>query len=197
VAESIPIVPASLPIYLSATKQTDAQVLEKLQQLIQQEGTTTIDTELYTQSSNTLQVTSKEKLIAPFLGSHKDATADATASVGVQYIYHPTSSILHSKDSMHLLQVSLAKRLVNSLEGASGAEEVKEARENAIDVKRENSDFLRRVGKTGNLGPMAYHGRHDSSLLMTRSIGDRMGPRGCLAVADVTAVTIGAEEHAR
>ena len=50
----------------------------------------------------------------------------------------------------------------------------------------------------GPKGPEAYYPRtSNTSLLMTRSIGDKNGPRGCLARADITAVSVHATQHAR
>ena len=52
--------------------------------------------------------------------------------------------------------------------------------------------------RDGASGPEAYFPRFsNNSLLMTRSIGDKNGPRGCLARADITAVTVHATQHAR
>ena len=50
----------------------------------------------------------------------------------------------------------------------------------------------------GPRGPEAYYPRFsNTSLMMTRSIGDKNGPRGCLPRADITAVTVHATQHAR
>jgi len=46
-------------------------------------------------------------------------------------------------------------------------------------------------------GPLAFFGSLTHSLLMTRSIGDRLGPRGCIALPDITVHTIPASKHAR
>jgi hypothetical protein len=48
----------------------------------------------------------------------------------------------------------------------------------AITLTRQNSMISHRVSESGNRGRLAYHGRYQSSLLMTRSIGDKLGPRG-------------------
>lgn len=63
---------------------------------------------------------------------------------------------------------------------------------------RQDSVLMHRTSANGLIkGPMAYFGRFKSSLLMTRSIGDKFGPRGCLPLADITAVTVGSHEHTR
>lgn len=50
---------------------------------------------------------------------------------------------------------------------------------------------------SGQTGPEAIFSRYNMSILMTRSMGDRFGPRCCIAEPDITAVTIGATEYAR
>lgn len=47
------------------------------------------------------------------------------------------------------------------------------------------------------VGPLAFFGAFSHSLLMTRSIGDRLGPRGCIALPDITVHTIPSHKHAR
>lgn len=46
-------------------------------------------------------------------------------------------------------------------------------------------------------GPLAYFGRYHRSLLMTRSLGDHLGPRGCIALCELTAITLPVDRHAR
>lgn len=46
-------------------------------------------------------------------------------------------------------------------------------------------------------GPLAICSRYNISLTMTRSIGDRYGPRCCVATPDISAVTIPHDQHAR
>eukprot|EP00607_Mallomonas_marina_P007995 CAMPEP_0182417266 /NCGR_PEP_ID=MMETSP1167-20130531/1693_1 /TAXON_ID=2988 /ORGANISM="Mallomonas Sp, Strain CCMP3275" /LENGTH=416 /DNA_ID=CAMNT_0024590685 /DNA_START=49 /DNA_END=1296 /DNA_ORIENTATION=- len=58
------------------------------------------------------------------------------------------------------------------------------------------TSFIERRGKH-KTGPLAVFGRYGVSLCMTRSIGDRYGPRSCIAVPDISAVTIPAGHHAR
>eukprot|EP01036_Dinobryon_divergens_P028474 gene28474-37424_t len=60
------------------------------------------------------------------------------------------------------------------------------------------SSFIheRRIGEI--IGPPAFFaGDGQTSLLMTRSIGDRKGPRGCIAQPDLTCLTVNATQHAR
>jgi len=47
------------------------------------------------------------------------------------------------------------------------------------------------------IGPWAVFGRYGTSLAMTRSFGDKYGPRSCVAVPDISATTIPAGKHAR
>ena len=47
------------------------------------------------------------------------------------------------------------------------------------------------------VGPEAVFGRYNMSINMTRSIGDRWGPRSVVAVPDVTAITIPRDQFAR
>lgn len=47
------------------------------------------------------------------------------------------------------------------------------------------------------VGPYAVFGRYGTSLTMTRSIGDKYGPRSCVAVPDISATTIPAGKHVR
>ena len=47
------------------------------------------------------------------------------------------------------------------------------------------------------VGPLAFFGSSSQSLLMTRSIGDRLGPRGCIALPDITVHSIPSNKHAR
>mmetsp|Transcript_1998 Transcript_1998/g.2079 ORF Transcript_1998/g.2079 Transcript_1998/m.2079 type:complete len:389 (-) Transcript_1998:494-1660(-) len=61
---------------------------------------------------------------------------------------------------------------------------------------KHNESFIERRGRD-HQGPLAVHGRNGISLTMTRSIGDKYGPRSCVWVPDVSAVTIPANQHAR
>eukprot|EP01036_Dinobryon_divergens_P036168 gene36168-47025_t len=75
-----------------------------------------------------------------------------------------------------------------------------EVRDVNAPLVRHFSSFQLRQGNTegGPKGPEAYYPRHsNTSLLMTRSVGDKKGPRGCLARADITSVTVHATQHAR
>lgn len=56
-----------------------------------------------------------------------------------------------------------------------------------------------KITKSGNkiIGPLAVCSRYDVSITMTRSIGDRYGPRSCIAQPDISSVTIQKNEHAR
>lgn len=47
------------------------------------------------------------------------------------------------------------------------------------------------------IGPVAVFSRYDVSLTMTRSIGDKYGPRCCIAQPDISAITIKPNEYAR
>jgi len=47
------------------------------------------------------------------------------------------------------------------------------------------------------MGPEALFGRRNVSIMMTRSIGDKIGPRSCVAFPEISSVTIPAGKHAR
>eukprot|EP01037_Dinobryon_pediforme_P043002 gene43002-53742_t len=64
-----------------------------------------------------------------------------------------------------------------------------------IEVRRAHSCIAKR--KTRAIGPVAFFGRGDHSLLMTRSIGDRVGPESAIPLPDITTVTVHATQHAR
>eukprot|EP01041_Mallomonas_annulata_P008097 gene8097-16615_t len=69
----------------------------------------------------------------------------------------------------------------------------------SILIVHEKSFIGRRaiVGYEDNLGPLAVCGRYGLSLNMTRSIGDRYGPRSCISTPDITSITIESDRHAR
>mmetsp|Transcript_25881 Transcript_25881/g.26096 ORF Transcript_25881/g.26096 Transcript_25881/m.26096 type:complete len:417 (+) Transcript_25881:88-1338(+) len=52
-------------------------------------------------------------------------------------------------------------------------------------------------GYTDIKGPVAVCGRYGVSLNMSRSIGDKYGPRRCIATPDITSITIYPNQHAR
>ena len=55
-----------------------------------------------------------------------------------------------------------------------------------------------RVSSDGRtMGPEALFGRRNVSIMMTRSIGDKIGPRSCVAFPEISSVTIPAGKHAR
>ena len=61
---------------------------------------------------------------------------------------------------------------------------------------RSNSFIAHR--KCGSLvGPEALHGCYNISLNMTRSIGDKFGPRSCVAIPDVKCVQLASDESVR
>eukprot|EP00981_Chlorochromonas_danica_P014437 scaffold8013_cov187-Ochromonas_danica.AAC.2 len=62
---------------------------------------------------------------------------------------------------------------------------------------RLESYIANRQGPGGFRGPLAYFGRYNHSLLMTRSIGDRFGPRGCLHLPEITSLVIPSNTHVR
>lgn len=67
-----------------------------------------------------------------------------------------------------------------------------------LKVIRKESFVARRSGADGvPRGPFAYFGIFGPSLLMTRSIGDIFGPRGCVATPDITSLTIYPKQHVR
>lgn len=68
----------------------------------------------------------------------------------------------------------------------------------AIDVLREKSFLGPRKNRLGHaVGPVAFWGKYASTLLMTRSIGDRLAPDRAVAIADLTAITVRSHQHMR
>ena len=53
------------------------------------------------------------------------------------------------------------------------------------------------IAKRKGKGPEAVFSRQNLSLMLTRSIGDRYGPRSCVGIPDVCAITIPATRHVR
>jgi len=62
---------------------------------------------------------------------------------------------------------------------------------------RESSMFYHRKNKDGSDGPMAFFGRYNLSIAVTRSIGDRYGPRRCIALPDTIALDVQPGENIR
>ena len=84
-----------------------------------------------------------------------------------------------------------------------GRDDISEAdleSEPAIEILHDDSFIMRRRLVTENgviMGPEALCGRHNLSIMMTRSIGDKYGPRSCVAVPDICAFTLPSEQHTR
>jgi hypothetical protein len=68
---------------------------------------------------------------------------------------------------------------------------------NEFRIVRSDSFVARRRGQSGQYGPEAIFSRYNVSVMMTRSLGDRYGPRSCQGIPDVKSVTIHPSEHAR
>lgn len=68
-----------------------------------------------------------------------------------------------------------------------------------LDNRRSFIDTRGKIGADGKKiqGPLAVFSRTGVSICMTRSIGDRFGPRSCLWLPDVSAITISKTEHGR
>jgi len=84
--------------------------------------------------------------------------------------------------------------------GSDGVEYLNEANEYEpmINLVHMDSFIARRVSEDGkHIGPEAIFGRFNVSIMMSRSIGDRLGPRSCVCTPEVSAITIRAGEHAR
>ena len=61
-----------------------------------------------------------------------------------------------------------------------------------------HSFISRRVSADGQtVGPEAIFGRFNVSIMMTRSIGDKFGPRSCIAVPEIAAKVIPRRRFAR
>ena len=72
--------------------------------------------------------------------------------------------------------------------------------EPVMQVVHDDSFIMRRklVTEAGVImGPEALCGRHNLSIMMTRSIGDKYGPRSCVAIPDISAFTLPSEQHTR
>lgn len=126
--------------------------------------------------------------------------------------------ILHEKlvpnHEVYLQKKRLADNYIKHLSGFITSdpsthqfELCEQSKENLSTDKKENwsvalvhkNSFVdyRRSQATGAVGPLAYFGRYGLSFLMSRSLGDKYGPRGCIAQADITAVTVHPHQHAR
>jgi serine/threonine protein phosphatase PrpC len=67
-----------------------------------------------------------------------------------------------------------------------------------IAIEHDSSFVSFRVSPSGYNGPEALFSRYRGiSLMMTRSIGDRLGPCRCIPAPDISAVTIPKNEHVR
>jgi len=67
-----------------------------------------------------------------------------------------------------------------------------------IQFEHQESFIARRLSSDGRtVGPEALFGRKNVSIMMTRSIGDKIGPRSCVAFPEISAVTVPAGRHAR
>jgi serine/threonine protein phosphatase PrpC len=66
-----------------------------------------------------------------------------------------------------------------------------------IQLVRQDSFVAHRRGANGEVGPEAVFGRYNVSVMMTRSLGDRYGPRCCRGIPDIRAVTVPYNRHAR
>jgi serine/threonine protein phosphatase PrpC len=64
-------------------------------------------------------------------------------------------------------------------------------------VSRNSFIARRKLANGEEKGPEALFGMYNFSTNMTRSMGDRYGPRSCLAVPDISAVSLRKDEYAR
>ena len=62
----------------------------------------------------------------------------------------------------------------------------------------DQSFIIQRTSRDGSIvGPEALCGRHNISMMMTRSIGDIFGPRSCIETPDISSFTVPSGVHAR
>lgn len=66
-----------------------------------------------------------------------------------------------------------------------------------IKLQRQDTMISNRKGNFGSPGPEALFSRYNVSILMTRSLGDRYGPRSCRGLPDVRILTIPKNRHVR
>lgn len=83
------------------------------------------------------------------------------------------------------------------LQSSGRLNQLKTRRDFEVQVVREESFISHRRGANDVIGPEAVFSRYNISVLMTRSIGDRYGPRCCRGVPDLRAVTIPPNQFAR
>eukprot|EP00597_Dinobryon_sp_UTEXLB2267_P004620 CAMPEP_0170067132 /NCGR_PEP_ID=MMETSP0019_2-20121128/6598_1 /TAXON_ID=98059 /ORGANISM="Dinobryon sp., Strain UTEXLB2267" /LENGTH=778 /DNA_ID=CAMNT_0010274453 /DNA_START=68 /DNA_END=2404 /DNA_ORIENTATION=+ len=117
----------------------------------------------------------------------------------IQLIVDPNSVIMNHAniDEVFLYRLSMATKMLTEMFKVREVESAVKP-EYSNDVVRQQSCFqLRRTRDGQSVGPEAYFGRYNFSLLMTRSIGDKLGPRGCVPLPEITAVTVHATQHAR
>ena len=70
----------------------------------------------------------------------------------------------------------------------------------AYKIIHEESFIFRRKAMSSNgvvTGPEALCGRHNVSITMTRSIGDKYGPRSCIGIPEISCTTIPSQAHVR
>lgn len=69
-----------------------------------------------------------------------------------------------------------------------------------INIVHKESFIMRRQSVTSSgvvLGPEALCSRQNISIMMTRSVGDRYGPRSCVPIPEVSSYTIAKDTHTR
>lgn len=66
-----------------------------------------------------------------------------------------------------------------------------------VRIMRQETFIARRRGQYGEIGTEAIFGRYNISVMMTRSLGDKYGPRSCRGIPDVRLVTLPVNRHAR
>jgi hypothetical protein len=100
-----------------------------------------------------------------------------------------------NEDDDHL-QVGMSHQSSSSSSSSTLPALTSSQRSNIVVTQRSTSYFGNRFSADGLIrGPVAYFSRYNRSILMTRSIGDRYGPRGCIAQAEISAMTIPAKSH--
>eukprot|EP01041_Mallomonas_annulata_P001062 gene1062-2080_t len=121
-----------------------------------------------------------------------------TSSSSLRYREEYSSDKITSKSIIRTSYIGIDSLYGNDVEVYNNDDS--ENQDNEIQEKICCESFIARrshTGQTVKTGPIAVFGRYGISLTMTRSIGDRYGPRSCFPVPDISATTIPANQFAR
>lgn len=124
-----------------------------------------------------------------FIGA---AAADALPSIPMKQTIPPSPKVLASGKYM-----DHPRPLGSDLEGFPISETSRPEAE--AELVHQNSFIAPRVSSNSpeKMGPLALFGRYGTSILMTRSLGDKYGARSCVNCPEITSVDIASTERAR